>query len=149
MKAILFLIIVSVTTNLQALDLEYLRKSYAKAVEDETLCKSIIDKLSKGPESQVHLAYYGAYQTIWANHVFNPVSKMTTFTKGRTAIDMAINKEPNNVEIRFIRLSVQKNCPSFLGYSSNIAADKKFLKEHLSSITSEQLKKMVKELIAS
>jgi hypothetical protein len=149
MKMILLILVVSSTTCLKATDLEYLRKNYAKAVNDETLCKTIINKLSVKVESQVHLAYLGAFQTIWANHVFNPVSKMNTFTKGRVAIEMAVQKEPNNAEIRFIRLSVQKNCPAFLGYSSNIASDKKFLKDHLSSITSEQLKKMVQELIES
>lgn len=147
MKMILFLLVVSTATVVHATDLEYLRKSYAKAVNDESLCESIITKLSGKFESHVHSAYLGAYQTIWANHVFNPISKLSTFTKGRVAIDKAVSKDPNNVEIRFIRLSVQKNCPSFLDYNSNIAADKKFIKDHMSSITSEQLKKMVKELL--
>jgi len=147
MKTLALISALIVATTVHALDLEYIRKNYSKAVNDESLCKSFIDKLSKNTESQVHLAYLGAFQTIWANHVFNPVSKLSSFNKGRFFIEAAVKKEPDNVEIRFVRLSVQKNCPSFLGYSSNIAADKKFLKSNLDKITSEQLKKMVKALI--
>lgn len=148
MKTIMLAVVMfSFSVTAHTMDLEYLRKNYSKAVSDKELCQSLIVQLSKKTESEVHFAYLGALHTIWANHVFSPLSKLNSFLQGKTEIELAVKKDPNNVEIRFIRLSVQKNCPSFLGYNSNIASDKKYLKDHLSSITSEQLKKMVKELI--
>jgi hypothetical protein len=147
MRLFVLIFMLGATKEIHALDLEYIRKNYSNAVNDEDLCRSFIDKLSKNAETNVHLAYLGAFQTIWANHVFNPASKLSTFNKGRSAIETALMKEPDNIEIRFIRFSVQKNCPSLLGYSSNIAADKKFLTDNLAKITSAQLKKMVKSLI--
>jgi len=150
MKKALFLIVfIGLALSARAVDLEYLRKSFSKAVSDETLCKTIISKLSGNTESQVHRAYLGGFQTIWANHTYNPLTKWNTFSSGKANIEAAVKKDPKNVEIRFIRLSVQKNCPSFLGYSGNIASDKKFLKDNLNTITSEQLKKMVKAMIES
>lgn len=147
MKAFIFLLFVSLTVCTHATDLEYLRKNYSKAVNDKELCRTIINKLSEDANTQVEKAYLGAFYTIWANHVSSPFAKLATFSKGKTAIEQAVQKESDNVEIRFLRLSVQTNCPSFLGYNSNIESDRKFLKGHLGSITSAELKKMVKALI--
>ncbi len=150
MKKLLTLVVaLFLALNTFALDLEYLRKSFSKAVNDENLCKTIISKLNGTTESAVHKAYLGGFQTIWANHTYNPMTKWNTFSTGKANIEAAVKKDPKNVEIRFIRLSVQKNCPSFLGYSGNITSDKKFLKDNLHTITSEQLKKMVKAMIES
>lgn len=90
-------------------------------------------ELSK-EKSVIALAYLGAYQKIWANHVFNPLSKLATFKKGKNNIELAISKEPENVEIRYIRFSVQKNAPSFLGFNNNIKEDRDFLKTKKTSI---------------
>lgn len=146
-KWALLLVIAAYSFSSYALDLEYLRKNYSKAVEDKALCKSIMEKLGKQAESDVHKAYLGGFSTIWANHVSGVVAKLHTFSVGKCVIEECVKNNPTNVEIRFIRFSVQKNCPSFLGYNKNISSDKKFLKENLSKITSEQLKKMVKSLI--
>lgn len=48
------------------------------------------------------MAYLGGLQTIWANHVFSPISKLNTFKEGKKNIEQAIKKEPENVELRFI-----------------------------------------------
>jgi len=146
-KWFLFVVLVASSVSSYALDLEYLRKNYSKAVDDKALCKSLMEKLSKETTSDVHKAYLGGLMTIWANHVSGVVAKLNSFNLGKEVIEKAVKSNPDNVEIRFIRFSVQKNCPSFLGYNKNIAADKKFLKENQNAITSEQLKKMVKSLI--
>lgn len=129
--------------------LEYLRKNYEKAIDDKKLCESLIEELGKSTESNTHLAYLGAFQTIWANHVFNPLDKLATFNKGKNNIDRAIKTDPFNVEVVFIRHSVQKNSPGFLGYKDNIKEDRAFLQEHLNSIDSSVLKKMVETLLKS
>ena len=59
--------------------------------------------------------------------------------KGKENIEEAIRKEPNNTELRFIRLSVQKNAPSFLGYKSNVQEDTDFIKKRLREFDSEIL----------
>lgn len=146
MKWLLFVCALTAST-VNAMDLEYLRKSYSKAASDKVLCKSVMEKLSNEIESDVHKAYLGGLMTIWANHVSGAIAKLNSFNLGKEIIEKAVKSNPDNVEIRFIRFSVQKNCPSFLGYNKNMAADKKFLKENQHAITSEQLKKMVKSLI--
>lgn len=131
----------------QSMDLESIRANYKKAVSDKKLCLTMIRGLSKSTENSVHLTYLGAFQMIWAKHVTNPISKLKTFNKGKKNIDDAAKAEPNNLEIRIIRLSVQKNSPAFLGYKKNIEEDKKFIGANYKNITSNHLKNMVKALI--
>jgi hypothetical protein len=125
---------------------ETLRLNYEKAVSDKKLCKSMTDQLINA-ESSLHLAYLGAFQTIWANHTSNPVSKLDTFTKGKKNIEKAVASSPEDLEIRFLRLSVQMNCPSFLGYNNKIEEDRLFIKSNIHNIRSATLKKMCKSLI--
>jgi hypothetical protein len=46
--------------------------------------------------------------------------------------EKAIQKNPWNAELRFIRLTIQCQSPSFLGYQSNIAADCQLISDHFS-----------------
>lgn len=145
----IFIISLSSLYKAKATDLEIVRKGYELAVVDESICQKMINELSKHVESNVHLAYLGAFQTIWASHIFNPISKLKTFKRGKENIEKAVNADPNNIEIRFIRLSIQKNCPGFLGYDDNIKEDQLFLTIHKNSIQSSTLMKMVNVLLTS
>ncbi len=130
-----------------ALDPEYVRKSYEQAVKNEKLCKTLIDQLSKETSNVVFLGYLGAYQTIWANHTSSPIAKLNTFNKGKKNIEQALKIAPDNVELHFIRLSIQVNCPDFLQYSSHINEDKKFIKSNIDKVNSTSLKAMCYKLI--
>lgn len=131
-----------------ATGLDVVRANYNKLVSDKELCEKMIAELTETKNnSATHMAYLGGLQTIWANHVFSPISKLNTFKEGKKNIEQAIKKEPDNVELRFIRLSVQKNAPSFLGYKSNINEDTEFIKENRHQIRSEILQKNIGTLL--
>lgn len=124
------------------------RMNYNKVIKDKVLCKKMIVEFEKAKNiSALNLAYLGGFQTIWANHVFSPLKKLNTFNTGKKHIEMAIKNEPDNAEIKFIRLSVQKNAPSFLGYRSNIKEDTEFIKRNLHQIKSEILQENIKLLL--
>ena len=143
-----FLTVLLMNVSFKNSDLNEVRTSYSKAVLDKKLCKKMIEELELSKEkSVIALAYLGAYQTIWANHVFNPLSKLATFKKGKNNIELAISKEPENVEIRYIRFSVQKNSPSFLGYNNNLKEDKDFLVKNKKNINSDFLQKNIETLL--
>ena len=78
---------------------------------------------------------------------FSPISKWNTFKKGKGNIEQAIKIEPDNVELRFIRLSIQKNIPSFLGYKSNIDEDIEFIKKNRNQICIEILNNNIEMLL--
>lgn len=129
------------------IDLEYIRSHYEQAVSEEKICKQMIEDLQKESPTTIHLAYLGGLQTIWANHVGNPFSKLNTFKKGKANIEKAIQKDNSNLEVRLIRLSVQKNCPAFLGYSKNIAEDDKFVRGNKGKVNSLSLLKMIDKFL--
>lgn len=144
MKKIGFLILafsVLSFTNLAVID--EARINYDKVIKDEVLCKKMILELEKVKnDSAVNLAYLGGFQTILAKHVFSPIEKLKTFKEGKKLIDEAVLKEPNNIEIRFIRLSVQKNAPDFLGYKSNVKEDEEFIRKNRNTVSSEIISKI-------
>jgi hypothetical protein len=49
------------------------------------------------------------------------------FIAGVTMVEKAIKNDPNNIEIRLIRLSIQENTPKILKYKSNITEDKNII----------------------
>lgn len=129
------------------IDLDAVRSGYTKAVDDKNLCSEMIQDLKSMQNNNVCLAYLGGYQTIWANHVFNPFSKMKTFNEGKKNIERAVNREPQNPEIRLVRLSVQKNAPAFLGYRNDIEKDESFIRKNINAINNLVLLKMANELL--
>ncbi len=83
-----FLTVLLMNVSFKNSDLNEVRTSYNKAVLDKKLCKKMIEELELSKEkSVIALAYLGAYQTIWANHVFNPLSKLATFRKERKTLN--------------------------------------------------------------
>lgn len=144
--SLIFVLLLDSIFASNAMSLEDVRNNYQFAVKDKSICQSMIQQLEKNPETNVHLAYLGAFQTIWSNYTFRPVDKISTFNKGKTNIDKAVKLSPNDVEIIFIRHSVQKTCPGFLGYKNNWKEDEFFLSKKRNSITSATLKNMVEKL---
>lgn len=128
-------------------EMERIRASYAKAPSDRTVCKAMIEELGRSNANTLHIAYLGAFRAIWAKHAINPITKLVTFNKGREHIEKAVLNDPENVEIRFVRFSIQKNCPSFLGYNTDIQKDRQFIEANKGKIQSPQLMKMIADIL--
>lgn len=130
-------------------DLEVYRANYSKAATNKSVCERMIASLEKCKDSTpIAMGYLGGYQTVYANHVSNPFSKLSTFRQGKQHIEAAIAHEPNNIELRFIRLSVQIHAPFFLGYHSNVHEDTDFIQRHKAEIDSDILRKNVENLLS-
>lgn len=78
-------------------------------------------------------AYMGVAIAAGADHELSPIAKYRRFSEGKNLIEKAIKKQPDNAEIRMLRLSIQTAAPGFLGYRSNLDEDKKMLIEALRS----------------
>ncbi len=144
---ILCCLIVLFKDVLSASDLDRYRTLYESAYIHKSVCRDLITELNQNTPTNVHLAYLGAFQSIWASHVFNPIKKLRTFEKGRANIEHAITLSPHNLEIRLIRYSIQKHCPVFLGYKKNMNEDFSFILHNLHSINSSTLIKLIHQII--
>lgn len=88
---------------------------------EESLIKII--SVDSDPDDLISAAYKGLCEAMMAEYSFFPNSKLSHFNKGKSGIEIALIEEPNNAELRYIRLLLQLNVPSFLGYGDNIEDD--------------------------
>ena len=106
-------------------DLKKIREDYIASISNSEKANALCAQLQaiKNPDALI-LAYLGSAQAIKAKHAWNPVNKMSYLNQGFNTINKAVNKDPNQLEVRFLRFSLQFYVPSFLGYSKNIDTDK-------------------------
>ncbi|RZK49741.1 MAG: hypothetical protein EOO99_05165 [Pedobacter sp.] len=131
----------------QTTDIKFIRSNYGDAVANKAICLEMIRELEKNVQDPLKQAYLGAFQTIWAKHVNNPINKLSSFKNGCKNIELAVHKNPQSVEIRFIRYSVQKHAPRFLGYADNLKEDQALLKARLHLVNSDQLKTYIQDIL--
>lgn len=110
--------------------LEIIRNSYYASVEDENklekleefIRQNFSDSISQYPS--IVLAYYGGVEALKAKHAFWPFEKLSYFNSSMDILKTAVAKEPENLEIRFIRFSILDHVPGILGYSEERETDK-------------------------
>lgn len=82
-----------------------------------------LDKLTDRPP--VITAYLGTLSALKAKHSWNPYSKIKHLNNCQRTLQQAVSADPHNIEIRFMRFSVEHNVPGFLGMNKNLEADRK------------------------
>ncbi len=144
---ILILLMGSSAAN-QDSELTVIRQLYKNAAEQEAAGKRLM-AMTKDYEVQqpVLFGYKGASHMMMAKHVGNPFSKLSHFNKGKKIFTAAIEEDPGNPELRFLRFSVQAEAPGFLGYKENLQEDKKLLLQKVYDIKDPGLKKMIRDYL--
>lgn len=89
------------------------------------------------------ISYKGAAEMMQAKHAINPISKLKRFNNGKRLIEEAVKKDPEHIEIRFLRFAIQTNLPAFLNYNDDIQQDKKYLLSNLKTIKEKTLKENI------
>lgn len=132
MKQLAFLLMIHSTTyaqntinNLR----ELLYASYNSEVAADQLYNATEQVTLKSPA--VLLGYKGMAEMMRCRYVISPIEKILCFNRGKKFLEVAIEKEYYNTELRYLRFTVQENAPAFLGYRKNIEADKKVLFHYL------------------
>jgi|GEM_PF-2280348 len=67
--------------------------------------------------------YLGTATAMYAACAENVIEKFSFFNEGTSLLDQAVNQDPTNPEIRFLRLSVQEKAPRMLNYNNNLEQD--------------------------
>ncbi|GHE34679.1 hypothetical protein GCM10017764_17280 [Sphingobacterium griseoflavum] len=127
----------------QNLSISDIRKDFKIGHKDEDKCKAHLEALAKHADSPVERGYEAAYHMFMAKHSGNPLKKMSYFKDGKKMLDKEISANPNNVELRYIRLLIQFYTPSYLGYRGNIEEDKDFLMNNLYKIKDREAKQII------
>jgi hypothetical protein len=126
-------------------DIVQVRNMYARAPSTENNCKALMELLNPINEKQHPLlgGYKGCATMIMAKHAFNPFTKLSHFNKGKKILEQAIASDTANVELRYLRFTVQTNAPAFLGYNGKLTADRAFLQRNLPQVKDASLSVMI------
>ena len=129
----------------QTIDLHQVRGLYHRAAEikqDAAQLNHLMLQVDSN-STPVMVCYKGANEMIQAKYAFNPVTKLNQFNKGKELIQKAFSRDTLNLEIRFIRFSIQSNLPSFLGYHDNLDQDKRYLLDNTKASKDPELEEMI------
>lgn len=130
------------------LNIAQVREWYKAAPAKESNCKQMLKQLAPVTVSQPLLfGYKGCATMIMAKHAFNPLSKWSYFKKGKSMLEQSIAADPSNIELRYLRFTVQSNTPAFLGYKGKIESDRQFIKNNIDRVTDQQLAGMIRSVI--
>lgn len=119
------------------------------ATSNEEACTKMISLLAPFNETNNPLlfGYRGGATMLMAKHAFNPFSKLSYFKKGKLMLESAINADQTNVELRFLRYTIQTNVPGFLNYNSDKNLDRTFISQSLPKLKDQELKKIISEFL--
>ncbi len=119
------------------------------ATSNEQACTKMISLLSPFNEinNPLFLGYRGGATMLMAKHVINPFSKLSYFKKGKLMLENAIKADYTNVELRFLRYTIQTNVPGFLNYTSEKNLDRTFIAQSLPKLKDQDLKKIISEFL--
>ncbi len=109
-----------------------IRAAFFEASFDLEKAMALFDKINKiSNPSPVVVAYRGVLEAILVKTKWSPFAKFALLNKSRESFAKAVSEKSNDLEIRFLRFSVEHHVPDVLGYSQNLAADKDFIIENL------------------
>lgn len=121
-----FILLISAAVS----SLTQVRSTYRLAVENSDEADKLVSITEKQKSDAVLRAYYGTGLALQAKHAWSPGTKLSKAGSASDELNAAAKSSPNNLEIRFLRFSFEANAPSFLGYSTHLAEDKKFILSH-------------------
>ena len=77
------------------------------------------------------IGYVAALHFIKSRLYKFPLKKMKYFNMGKSALEALIKEHPYNIELRYIRYTLQKKVPKFLAYNTHISEDLSMIKTAL------------------
>ncbi|MBG6130698.1 hypothetical protein IWQ47_002174 [Aquimarina sp. EL_43] len=130
--------------------IEDIRNAYKTCNESKEKTEQFYELTQKGLQNKgaIYRAYHGAALALKASFSWNPFSKISYFNKAKKMIEEAILSEPNNIELRMIRLSIQANTPKIADYYKNLEEDKDYIFDNIDKVDDKELKLYIENFIA-
>jgi NADH:ubiquinone oxidoreductase subunit F (NADH-binding) len=114
------------------MDSTALRTEYYYCVSNPTKTDVLYNRLLlMNSDKAIITGYIGALEALKAKHAWNPYAKLDYLDKAEVTFAKAIASDPQNIEIRFLRYTVEYYVPAFLGYGDHIAEDKRVIIQNI------------------
>ena len=144
MKLVLGLVFLMMTNSFPQSDISEVRALYKEAAQEERAAQELLKITAQSKaKDPLMLGYHGVAQMMMAKHVGNPFKKLSYFNKGKDLFSEAISADPQNLELRFLRFTVQAETPGFLNYKQNLGEDKRILLSGTSGLKDPGLRQMI------
>lgn len=137
--------LILITFQMNSQNLEQIRSEYPSAESSEQITQRLDEDLTNVPsEKTILMAYKGAIKTLQAKFAKKVRDKKEFFKEGVALIENAIQTDSENIELRYIRLTVQENAPRIVGYRDSIEEDKEFIINNFERSPSESVKATIR-----
>jgi len=128
---LLFFIFSTVQSNAEPVlsdEFKNIKIAVHRAIESSAVTDSLYLALKSGStDSPLIVAYMGTLEALKAKHSWNPYNKIKFVSLSQKTMRKAVERDPNNLEIRFMRFTIQHYTPSFLGFSKDLDEDRKVI----------------------
>ncbi|MCZ4225081.1 hypothetical protein [Pedobacter rhodius] len=112
-------------------EISILKTDLVKAVENSKLTDSLCNKLTRLPnKTALVTAYNGTLEALKAKHSWNPYNKIKYVKASLKTMGKAVDMDKENMEIRFMRFSIEHYTPGFLGLSKDLTVDRQEIVKH-------------------
>ncbi|MCJ7465184.1 MAG: hypothetical protein MUO53_00650 [Maribacter sp.] len=130
-------------------DIMQLRENYPKANASAEITNAMYNELALVTKSDktILVAYKGAIATLMAKFAKGIRNKEEFFKSGSELLEYSVETDPQNIEIRCLRLSVQENSPKIVDYKGKIEEDKQFIIDNFKNTPSMEVKEFVKKYV--
>jgi len=136
---LLTVLIFSLNFAFSSNSLKEIRDLYYKVnTEDSGLddFEKSLNKNNKMPKPELE-GYKAVLWFLKAKKSFNPYKKYESFNKGKQQLELLIKKYPDNIELHFLRLTIQDHLPIFLDYNDKIEIDEIFIKAKIKELNND------------
>ena len=147
MKAYILYLFLLLPVFAEAQNLEDLRKEYARVPDDSAVCAKLYKMVSVPSNDNIIKGYKGAITTAMAGHVTNKMEKLRFFKSGKNELEQSLAADNSNVELRYLRYTVQMHAPGALGYNKELDSDRKYIIDNLGAVKNQTAKAEIKKYL--
>jgi hypothetical protein len=145
---LMFILCLPISSFAQITTLDAVRRDYYKVNVDSISCHKLYTKINQlSPTDPIVMAYKGAITATKANFSKQKEEKLKLFSAGKKMLEQAIEKDTTNIELRFLRFTIQSNSPKVLGYYKQLQSDKKYILVNYTSVKNTVLKKSMLDFL--
>lgn len=118
--------------------IQTLRQYYAEAADKPASFKAMEAHFRQyPPQSPLEQAYWAAYWALKAKYASFPWDKLGYLQKAKNIFAQAIQQAPDDIEIRFIRFSIELHLPAIVQDLALLQTDKTKILQHIETANLE------------
>lgn len=133
----------------QTMTVDEARKVYAESMKNKETCEIAYKRFSQVNDADKPLlvGYKGAVMVAMSKHLKTAKEKIAYFNEGKKLIEQSITEDNKNVELKFIRFTIQSNCPPALKYNKEMSTDKKYIIDNLNDVKNVTIRLKIKDYL--